>query len=68
MSENTTTQQITCPQCGQPAAYSVIEEPFAFYTGEYEDDDWPAVETMVARGWIAECRHCGWCDGEAPHW
>jgi len=66
MTTNQTTHNIVCPNCGAEAQYTSIELEVALYTLEYDDDGWPEIETVTARGFTADCGRCGWADGEAP--
>lgn len=68
MNVERTNYEIACPDCGKTAIYESITQRVAMYTGEMEDDDWPAVETVTASGFTVKCAYCGFADGEPPQW
>jgi DNA-directed RNA polymerase subunit RPC12/RpoP len=68
MTTDETEKDVLCPECGHSALYTTIVQHFAIYTGEMDDDGWPAEETMTARGFTIKCPHCGFMDGEPPTW
>lgn len=68
MPKDETISIIACPICGYDATYTSITERTCVSTGEYEDDDLPAFETIEAHGFTLECSHCGFADGEPAHW
>lgn len=68
MSPTKVTTDVACPACGQTAQHTQITEHFAVWTGEYEDDGYPAQETMTACGFYVECHNCSFADGEPPTW